>query len=808
MPLIAPLSLGLAFLFAGPTLAKDEYKICSITINSDDEIELYKKELAGEENISFEELIPRAEDRSRSENWLAQACRSMREAATACDTLVISGHFGGTFFGSSGMNLSLGAMERASCSNECEEIFRNPLDVFLFGCNTLAGKEKDARTPEQYLQVLLNDGIARPVAEQVVQARYGAFGQSNKERMQRVFREVPQIKGFSSIGPSGKNVKSFLKKYIADKKKKHGSYAEYLGDLENKRAVELGLKSLSAAVRLNTGQGKPALGLDTEWTESMKVTAHAQCSGVLGEQSEAQQKFCEIFDPKISLTAKLMKVESVLSSTEGLTQFQTIHEFFNAFPVNSFTNKADKETLARIRDNKGTRTRVVALLDAIKGSPVLSMELMLLSHEIGWIDEADYKSRMNTFLKKSLRADLSTEEVDTVCSQVYERDFSDIAYAADIPDKFYENPEILRLLGCMKAKDTEIVHKVAARLKSEKAAVARAALQAIKEILPADPLVHTAVAEHVFSKRGDFRREVFETLRELAPQDPAITKKLVEVLDQKDADFNRTVLSALEAIAPKDPAVVRKMAESLKGTGFLRDRAIKVLVRLSKKQPAVSDLIQEIFDSSDDNIRAAALAAQADGDSQADGDKITTVLQEKILAALTTLKLDASAIVALLDIATKHFPDASGITPVIINSLKSDNNQVQAAAVRALSKKSKLSPAETEELTKIKDDAASYDLSTLALTVLFGKDSQNASLQEDMAQRISSDEENSIRREVIAVADRHMPAHAKFRSGYLKVINSREDSATKFHARKALEKFSDLTAEERAALGGTAGSEF
>ena len=54
-------------------------------------------------------------------------------------------------------------MEEASCQARCAGLFRQPREVFLLACNTLATKDEDSRTPEEYLQVLLEHGFDRAV---------------------------------------------------------------------------------------------------------------------------------------------------------------------------------------------------------------------------------------------------------------------------------------------------------------------------------------------------------------------------------------------------------------------------------------------------------------------------------------------------------------------------------------------------------------------------------------------------------------------------------------------------------------------
>lgn len=138
-------------LFSLPGQA-NEKTVCSMTLNSNEEIELFKDKLTPL-GWKFIELIPKNED-PYNENWLQLSC----EQKVKCDILVVSGHFGGTFFGSSRYRLTTEELESRSCQTTCDGIFNQPKEVFLFGCNTLANKDKDQRTPEEYLQILRNDG--------------------------------------------------------------------------------------------------------------------------------------------------------------------------------------------------------------------------------------------------------------------------------------------------------------------------------------------------------------------------------------------------------------------------------------------------------------------------------------------------------------------------------------------------------------------------------------------------------------------------------------------------------------------------
>ena len=96
--------LILFFLFSfWSYLSIAKYQVCSITINSDDEIKAFKSHL-GTKDFEFVELVPFSEEFNKLEkfeesrpnniHWFTNACKK----GYKCDILVISGHFGGLFF--------------------------------------------------------------------------------------------------------------------------------------------------------------------------------------------------------------------------------------------------------------------------------------------------------------------------------------------------------------------------------------------------------------------------------------------------------------------------------------------------------------------------------------------------------------------------------------------------------------------------------------------------------------------------------------------------------------------------------------
>src|SRR6266542_6391965 len=111
-----------------PAVHAEKRTVCSITVNSRDEKETFRRSLPADK-FQFVELVERGRP-----DWLASACRQK----IRCDVLVISGHYdGGNEFFSEHVEahefLPVDEMERASCSNSCSTLFSQLKDVYLFG---------------------------------------------------------------------------------------------------------------------------------------------------------------------------------------------------------------------------------------------------------------------------------------------------------------------------------------------------------------------------------------------------------------------------------------------------------------------------------------------------------------------------------------------------------------------------------------------------------------------------------------------------------------------------------------------------
>src|SRR6266568_4341401 len=182
--------------------------VCSITVNSPDEKEAFRRSLPADK-YQFVELV----ERGRSD-WLESSCRK----GIKCDVLVISGHYdGGNEFFSDQLDarefLPVAEMERVSCSDSCPGLFSQLKEVYLFGCNTL-NPEANASASAEIGRSLIRSGHSRADAERLYRALSARHGESSRDRMRLIFKDVPVIYGFSSKAPVGPTAASMLDRYF------------------------------------------------------------------------------------------------------------------------------------------------------------------------------------------------------------------------------------------------------------------------------------------------------------------------------------------------------------------------------------------------------------------------------------------------------------------------------------------------------------------------------------------------------------------------------------------------------------------
>ncbi|MCB0355452.1 MAG: hypothetical protein KDD40_00505 [Bdellovibrionales bacterium] len=420
------------------------YTVCTATVNSPQERESFKQHLSGK-NFNFIELTDYTEAKSKDErgsDWFDKAC----EAGVKCDVLVISGHFGGHFFGFLGFSLETNMMEEKSCQKTCSGILSQPKEVFLFGCNTLATKEKDHRSPQEYLRVLIEDGIDRDDAERIVQARYGALGDSYKDRMRRIFSGVKHIYGFDSVGPSGKTVKPFLDRYF----KRIPEYQNHLLKMDMENIVNIVEKANLQVQDMN----------NTVLAEVLTGTAFAQCSGITEEDSayHLKKEICQLYDWNLSTTDQINAIERMLMSENKLLFFPSISAYFKKNPQ-ILEDDEVKKTLLTIGSDLKLKKEIENLLVSLEGSPTLQIDIMHLQWVLGWKTRKQFEADIKLLLKDTLK-NLNRENIDIICS-LQENNILElnVAYEDFNPSQIRSSIGVT-VFNCVKTDDQRITREV------------------------------------------------------------------------------------------------------------------------------------------------------------------------------------------------------------------------------------------------------------------------------------------------------------------------------------------------------------
>lgn len=397
--------------------------VCSITINSNHEIELFKKHLPATD-WNFVELVPNP-TMPENQNWMKEACQKK----ISCDILVVSGHFGGTFFGSSKYKLSMQDLETQSCDESCSGILNRPKEVFLFGCNTLATKQKDHRSPEEYLQVLIADGFSATQASQIVSFRYSGFGDSFKTRMSQVFATTPNIYGFSSVGPAGKTVEPLLNSYLQSSKTDYQNF----------------------------DRSKSSTSQNQKLFTSLKNTSLTQTSGsILNLKNVEEKPYCYLKSSRVNNESKLLYIEKLFAENKAMGLLDHIQSYLHPIIENK-KNLSNKESdiLRSLSSNQKIKSDLMALLQ-LEGDVYLPLKANVIQtlNDLQFISP-DFAA--NSFEKMlNLNSPFTVQKKDMLCSAQFTLNLP----AWVIPEQRWNEMNFLVSLMCLKPKENSIQDKI------------------------------------------------------------------------------------------------------------------------------------------------------------------------------------------------------------------------------------------------------------------------------------------------------------------------------------------------------------
>ena len=372
---IVVLAILAATTWSGAAQAEKQ-TVCTITVNSSDEKESFRRHLSANE-YQFVELV----EQGRAD-WLASACRRK----VRCDILIVSGHFNGTEFFSDRLDarefLPVQEMERASCSASCSGLFSQLKEVYLFGCNTL-NPETTRSLPSEIERTLVRSGYSRAEADRLSQEVSRRYVESNRDVTRRVFTSVPVIYGFSSRAPVGPTAASLLNRSFQPAGEKPG------GGVSRRLLASFSANSMTAVAGMRAGD------------------AHA------AYRDEA----CRFVDDR-SPAQKLDFIHQILrrDPSDSRVFLDRIETFLATLGEGERTDPAVAEALAAIKRDEGARDRFLRFARDADQAPVRA-RMTTVARDLGWLSAEDYRAELLALIRDRLaEPSITPADVDLICT--------------------------------------------------------------------------------------------------------------------------------------------------------------------------------------------------------------------------------------------------------------------------------------------------------------------------------------------------------------------------------------------------------
>lgn len=544
MPSLARIALVLLCLCAACASAQARKTVCTITVNSDDEREVLRRSLPASD-YDFVELVERGRP-----DWLAEACRKR----VACDVLVISGHFdGGTEFYSDRLDaresLSVEEMERVACSESCPGLFTQLKEVYLFGCNTLQAQPMRS-APGEVARSLVRAGHSPADAEAIARALADRHGESNRDRMRHIFKDVALIYGFPGKAPLGRVAGPLLERYL----RAGGEF----------------------------GEGRASPALLAAFSASGMTTAAGMTDG--DSRAGFRRDLCHFADDRLTTVQKIGFMHEVLDRDAAqVRMFLDQLERYSATlqtPVRDSPGVAG--ALASIASDRDARARFLAVArDA--DDPSVRVRMAALASQLGWLTPEEERSLVVQMLGERLAGNaLGVGDVDLACAVNRDGALSGALSRLPVSPERASKAGHAAVLACLGSDAGRRVVLRALASGSEADAAIGEAYLSHRPLVDAAEL--RAVTADVTRMGGDAQAQV-RALHALARHEVADRDSLMALADSfrrtKSIDVQRAIAAVLinaryEAIAPSDLARALRLSRLPSPDG--RD-LIDVLIR-------------------------------------------------------------------------------------------------------------------------------------------------------------------------------------------------------------------------------------
>ena len=615
-----------------PAFPPKKYKVCSITVNSSEEIETFKEYLP-EEHFEFMETVPIDAEANgklplRDDDWLSgewfdRVCEQVSEAVYKrldgpCDITVVSGLFGGRFAGDeSRYSLSLRHLQQMACSRKCAWLLSAPQEVFLFSCNVLAEKEADSRNPEEYIQVLLDHDYSPLEAERSAAVRYSPLASSWKQRMRFIFASPEHnqrafIYGFDSKAPYGRNIKHLLEDYFQTVEREEGGYLEHLAGLDESRFP------------------------NSVWSRALDITHQTQTLSAKFDDPEYEtyQEFCGLYDKNRSDEENMELALSLLRRYDegaGSAYFEHISLFisrrskhFEGEAAELFEETQNDGALARHYADKYREEK-----DWLERFPLLQAERLRFLSLMKWISPEFYQSETKALVRSVIFSGADSVYGDLRILREMDPNILKNALLSveDFSDEYFQNPHNLRLFGLWFPRDLEIQRKITGALDHEDPEVKKAAIFTLKDIVRQrekeypelsskpdfesvfDLKVQRKIADALEHEDPEVKKAAFFVLGDIKVSDPEIRQRMTGPLNDEDPKVRFSALIALSRLYPPvdDPRIQRKAADRLDDEDpEVRLQAFWALGMMSVSDPEIQSTVEGFLEYEDHEVKMAA----------------------------------------------------------------------------------------------------------------------------------------------------------------------------------------------------------
>ena len=509
-----------------PLLAlADKQTVCTITINSADEKEAFRRSLPADK-YQFVELVER-----NRRNWLASSC----EQKVSCDVLVISGHHGeGNVFFSDSLDkdefLPIEELERVSCSGSCPSLFANLKEVYLFGCNTMNPQAQHTISGE-VARSYARDGHSAHEAARLARLLGQQRGESSRDRMRLLFKDVPVIYGFSAVAPLG-NV---------------------AGPLLNRHFQSAGSSEV--------GKGRASAGLLRQFSSHGLVAARGITAG--DPLGALRQDVCKFADDRMSTADRLASLHGILQrpTAESRLLLERIERLRDTRGASDREQPDVAQALGRIARDSGSRERYLAFArDA--DEPVTRARMIDVAYDLGWLSASQRREEVARMFGDVLaRKEVSGPDVDLVCTLNKSGEFDGALASAAVQAARTDNAGHSAVLACL--GNSQARHRVLERLAS-----------------PADADVRIAQA---------YLRQ-----RPLAASELRVMTQAIARMDAPDAQARALDVLARHYLSDRETVDTLRQLFARTRSGPVQNAIAGVLIRADRKSVAASELLRTL----------------------------------------------------------------------------------------------------------------------------------------------------------------------------------------------------------------------